>query len=516
MGSSLSCVNAPHESEYEEEPWGKPKKRGDTLREAERLFRKANPDYNTTEQLDHLRAVDYPTLDKDGHVYLDYTGSGLYAESQLRKHSELLRRNVFGNPHSLNPTSSAITALGEEARNMVLRFFKASPDEYDVIFTPNASHALKLVAESYPFTSNSEVLLLSDNHNSVHGIREFARVKGAAISYVPVLMPDLRADEVMISMALNKKPSERNDAFRLFAYPAQSNFTGVQHPLEWIAKAQSQGWHVLLDAAAFVPTNQLDLSRWHPDFVPVSFYKMFGYPTGAGCLIVRKAALSLMNRPWFAGGTVWGASVVADDHVLLEGHEAFEDGTINFLNLPAVHIGLNHLKSIGMETIHERVSCLTDWLLKTLFSLHHANGNPLLIIYGPPDIRQRGGTISFNFLTPKGNVVDERIVETRASAIRISLRTGCFCNSGPAEAAWNLSKEALHRAFNAKNAEKEYGREIMKEDFIKEIGMPSGGAVRISVGLMSNFVDAYRFVEFARTFLDNFPSHDGLMPRQGC
>jgi len=47
----------------------------------------------------------------------------------------------------------------------------------------------------------------------------------------------------------------------LFAYPAQSNFSGVQHPLEWISQAQTMGWDVLLDAAAFVPTNRLDLSK---------------------------------------------------------------------------------------------------------------------------------------------------------------------------------------------------------------------------------------------------------------
>ena len=80
-------------------------------------------------------------------------------------------------------------------------------------------------------------------------------------------------------------------AHSLFAYPAQSNFTGVQHPLEWIAQAQARGWDVLLDAAAFAPTNRLDLGRWQPDFVAISFYKIFGYPTGIGCLLARKAAL---------------------------------------------------------------------------------------------------------------------------------------------------------------------------------------------------------------------------------
>ena len=90
--------------------------------------------------------------------------------------------------------------------------------------------------------------------------------------------PDLRIDEDACAHLATARPARHN----LFAYPAQSNFSGVQHPLDWIAQAQAHGWDVLLDAAAFVPTNQLDLSRWQPDFVPLSFYKMFGYPTGVG------------------------------------------------------------------------------------------------------------------------------------------------------------------------------------------------------------------------------------------
>jgi DNA-directed RNA polymerase specialized sigma24 family protein len=46
----------------------------------------------------------------------------------------------------------------------------------------------------------------------------------------------------------------------LFAYPAQSNFSGVQHPLSWVCQAQGAGYDVLLDAAAFVPANRLDLA----------------------------------------------------------------------------------------------------------------------------------------------------------------------------------------------------------------------------------------------------------------
>ena len=95
---------------------------------------------------------------------------------------------------------------------------------------------------------------------------------------------------------------------------------------------------MLLDAASFVPSNRLDLSRCHPDFVSISFYKIFGYPTGLGCLLVRKTALRKLRRPWYAGGTITFSSVVANDHYLTPGPAGFEDGTVNYLSLPAVEI----------------------------------------------------------------------------------------------------------------------------------------------------------------------------------
>jgi len=264
------------------------------------IFRSASPRYVETAQLDELRASDYSRLDAAGHVYLDYTGGSLYAERQVRLHQQMLLRGVYGNPHSANPASALTTHLVAQCRARVLRYFNASPEEYEAIFTPNASGALKLVGESYPFKHGDRFLLTFDNHNSVNGIREFDRAHGAMTTYIPVTLPELRVDESRLDDYLSlAKPGQNN----LFAYPAQSNFSGVQHPLSWIERAHAHGWDVLLDAAAFAPTNRLDLSRCRPDYVALSFYKLFGYPTGVGVLIARRDALAKLHRPWFAGGS---------------------------------------------------------------------------------------------------------------------------------------------------------------------------------------------------------------------
>jgi molybdenum cofactor sulfurtransferase len=101
----------------------------DSLASAEAAFRREHPRYDDTAVLEDLRRTDFARLDRGRHVYLDYTGAGLYAESQLSEHFKLLRENVFGNPHSINATSAASTELLERARGRVLEFFRASPEE---------------------------------------------------------------------------------------------------------------------------------------------------------------------------------------------------------------------------------------------------------------------------------------------------------------------------------------------------------------------------------------------------
>jgi len=488
-------------------------------------FAAAYPGYRSTALLDRLRATEYSYLDAGGHVYLDYTGAGLPARAQLAAHAERIRGSCFGNPHSDSPASAASTELVERARFAVLAHFNASAQEYAVIFTPNATGACRLVAEAYPFGPRARLVLTQDNHNSVNGIREFARARGAITRYVPFTSPDLRVDDDAIRQALARPALGRaGAAWRaarsgtapragrhrgLLAYPAQSNFSGVQHPLSWIQTAHEHGYDVLLDAAAYVPASRLDLAVVKPDFVPVSWYKVFGYPTGVGCLIARREALGRLRRPWFAGGSVYLASVQADWHTPAAGEARFEDGTVSFLQIPDVESGLSWINGIGIDRIQQRVTCLTGWLLDRLAALRHGNSEPMARIYGPAGTRDRGGTVAFNLLDPAGRVVDERAVARDTAAAGISIRTGCFCNPGAGEGAFNVTRAHWRAARRA--------RARTLDQYVDLLGLPSGGALRASVGLASDVDDVERFLAFVEmTYRDRVVATGGLAPRRGC
>ncbi|KAG8420311.1 hypothetical protein J3459_011216 [Metarhizium acridum] len=474
------------------------------------------PEYSRTCKLDTLRATEYGYLDEQDHIYLDYTGAGLAARTQFQAHKSRLDGATFGNPHSENPTSRAATDLVERARRRVLLHLNASPEDYQVIFTSNATGAAKLVGEAYPFAKSSRLVLTSDNHNSLNGLREYARRAGAKKTrYVPMRPKDLRIDTEAVIKTLGRprpwplgRPSKRQRK-GLFAYPAQSNFSGVRHPLSWIKLAQDLGYDVLLDAAAYLPTSQLDLSTVNPSFVIVSWYKVFGFPTGVGCLVARRDALARLARPYFAGGTVQAATVAIPWHTLVSGEGAFEDGTVNYLSIPDVHVGLDWVSTVGMDMVATRVRCLTGWFIDRLLKLRHSNGSPMIVLYGPADAESRGGTVAFNFVDARGKVVDERLVAQESSRAHISLRTGCFCNPGAGEAVFGISARTLKPLVRQKGG--------TFDDFLRIAHLPTGGAIRVSFGIASTCGDVDYFIAFAtKTYKDRVTSTEGLAPRPGC
>lgn len=90
----------------------------------------------------------------------------------------------------------------------------------------------------------------------------------------------------------------------LFALTGQSNISNAKNPLELLHVAAALGFHTIVDAAALAPTSRISLARYPADAMAVSFYKMFGYPTGVGALVAKNSFLRALRRPWFAGGTV--------------------------------------------------------------------------------------------------------------------------------------------------------------------------------------------------------------------
>jgi molybdenum cofactor sulfurtransferase len=450
-------------------------------------------DYGYSGLLNDIRANDMHHL--NASVYLDYTGSGLYRSSQLRQVLELYENNLFANPHSLSPASSYTTELVEEAREQVLHFLGTSSAKYTLIFTASATASLRLLAESFPWSKDSLYLYTRDNHNSVLGIRGWARHYGARFQTV---------DAEELEGVGRRKPAGTETVSHLFAFPPEENFAGRKYPLDWVKKFQLTDfpkkfapggtWYVLLDAAALLSTNPLNLTKYPADFVVMSFYKIFGFPN-LGALAVRNEVVPHLRKMGFSGGTVVMATC-GKDFALLQprGCSRFEDGTVPFLSIAAIQEGLRAIGELGIQNISRHVWAVTREVYLRLSRLRHANGRPVLRIYGDharDDRDTQGSIVTFNFMDDKGGFIGYNEVMKASRAEQINIRVGCFCNPGACTRANNLNDDQVESYYNKKTS---------CHDSIDIIDGVPLGAVRISVGAYTTMEDIDIFVKFVNKY----------------
>ncbi|KAF8324448.1 pyridoxal phosphate-dependent transferase [Cantharellus anzutake] len=489
-----------------------------SYKSAKRLFVMAHPEWRASKPVDLLRKREYARLN-DAGTYLDYTGASLYPKSLVENHARLMKRAVFGNPHSASPSSEMSSRLASEARLAVLSFFDADPNEYTVIFTSNASNALRIVGESYPyFPDHSHLILPLDAHNSVNGLREYAFAGGAHVSYTP-LFGDIAQTLAALPRLTSPNPG-------LFALTGQSNVSGYKYDLEILNLVKKlYGFDTLLDAAALAPTTRISLRSLgnSVDAMAISLYKMIGYPTGVGALVARSTFLTKLKKRWFSGGSVRIVQVPGIGRLLHDHHERWEDGTINFLSLSAVKPALDLLNSYSVY-LPSRLALLMHFTLSYLDSLRHTNGKPIVRIHSPtPAIKAKsisgspnsyspqthGAMVSFSLLNSTGDRVPPHRVEREAGKAGIHIRSGCMCNPGASAELLGVTNEVanfkLEESQSTLNNERDSPHTTIRaysdpinenlERFIEEEGI-----LRISFGLASTLKDAWMFIQFVKKY----------------
>jgi len=406
-------------------------------------------------------------------IYFDNASSRLYSDSLIPNIIDInlnkdwnisFNDKLYSNPHSLNNTSLETTNKVNEVRNKVLKYVNASPEIYECIFTSGTTHSLKIIGEYFDWSPNNKFIYTLDNHTSVIGIREYALKNGSTIEVID--FEDNKIENINSFFDVNsrnkKKISDIIDAIdvsnntdnniNLFVMPAESNFSGKLYDRELINEVRNKYGDTIFiyDVAKYISTNRVDMSDNLIDIIPISFYKIFGFPTGLGALIIKKSVAKYLKKTYYGGGSILINSAYNNYHEKNTNFvEKYEDGSPNYINI----IYLDKFLDKSMDYV--KTKNITFYFFEKIRELIHNNGQKVFQIY---DInleynfedfcKKHGSIITFNLLNCEGNFIGYRNVELLLNSNNIAVRTGCLCNSGSCMKNLKISPELLKHYFS--------------------------------------------------------------------
>jgi len=352
---------------------------------------------------------DFPILERQVYgkplVYLDNAATSQKPRQvidALVDYYENYNANIHRAVHCLGEEA---TAAYEEARAKVAKFINA-PSPESIIFTRNTTEAINLVAYTWGRANvreGDEILLTQmEHHSNLIPWRRLAAEKGASVRYIELTDSQ--------TLALDGLENLFDARTRIAAMPHVSNSLGTINPVEKIAaEARRNGTLFLVDGAQGAPHLPVDVQAIGCDFYAFSAHKMLG-PTGVGVLYGRPELLEEMEP--FLGGGEMIRKVTYEGATWNDLPWKFEAGTPNIADVIAFGAAIDYLDHLGMENVREHEVEITDYALTRLSQLEG------IVMYGPPDPRERGGVVSFNFgdLHPHdiGTVLDHHGVAIRA------------------------------------------------------------------------------------------------------
>jgi molybdenum cofactor sulfurtransferase len=377
----------------------------------------------------------------------------------------------MNNPHSEQEDSKSLLLI-EESIELILSIFDTSTRYYSLIFTLNTSHACQLLSTLFPFSSQSEYAYMIDSHNSLIGIRQQVKLKQGSFSVIdyPLHIYHQQTDDNWAFRCAGRSLSSSIDMesnssyYSLFATPAENNFNGLRPPLENLLKpfidsrekqlnhfpipvhrppSETCHWLTLVDCAKYLSTKSFSLATYPVDFVVLSFYKIFGYPTGLGALIIRNESLKFLNQnAYFGGGSVQYISPCDDSHVEYKsGINGFIYGTIPFTTILSLSYGFQLITSrLSYQSISLHTQWLIDYCRNEMLKLKYSNEQNLCLFYdNKNEILKKNGysygaILNFNLYNYDGQFLSCRLIQRIANDHQIILRVGTFCTPGASQA----------------------------------------------------------------------------------
>lgn len=337
-------------------------------------------------------------------VYLDNAATTHKPNSVIEAVSKYYE-NSNANPHrGAHILSVRATEAYEEAREKVKRFINAKSSR-EIIFTKNATEALNLIAYSYGMNfikaEDEIVISIAEHHSNLIPWQQVARAKGAILKYMYVDKEGRIPEEEYKSKITEKT--------KIVSVAHISNSLGVINPIENIINyAHEKGAVAIVDGAQSVPHLKEDVQKLDADFLVFSGHKMLA-PMGIGVLYGKERILEKMP-PFLYGGDMI-EYVFEQEASFAELPFKFEAGTQHVEGAVGLSKAIDYIENIGYDFIEKVEKELTFYALEKMREI------PYVTIYGPSEMKDRSGVISFNIEGVHPHDVAS-IVDTYGVAIR--------------------------------------------------------------------------------------------------
>jgi cysteine desulfurase/selenocysteine lyase len=331
---------------------------------------------------------DFPILAPPGGVYFDNACMTLKPEPVIKAIEEYYRRYPACAERSNHKLGEKVNQKITEARKIVADFINAEPEE--IIFTRNTTEGINLIAKSFDFKKNDEILISDKEHNS--NLIPWQILKEEKGIELGVILSN--EDNTFNPEELGKR---LNPKVKLVSIVFVSNLDGVINPIKDITSTvHRNGSLVLVDAAQAAGHLKIDVRSLDCDFLAFSGHKVLG-PTGTGVLYVKKKLMEELKPFIVGGGTVEDSTY--EDHKFLKGPERFEGGLQNYSGIIGLGEAIKYLKNIGWENIKQQ-----EYKLNKIITEGIKNLSGIKII-GPENPEGRGSIV--NFYLPTNDIGGE-------------------------------------------------------------------------------------------------------------
>ena len=352
---------------------------------------------------------DFPILNRKVHekalVYLDNAATSQKPRQVIDALVNYYSRYNANIHRGLHQLAEEATTAYEAVRGQTARFINA-PSARSVVFTRNATEAINLIANAWGrahLKKGDEILLTEmEHHSNLVPWQLIAGETGAILTFIKIT-DDGRLDLKSFDKLLSSRT-------KIVSLTLMSNVLGTINPVQQIAEAAHRKKAlVVVDGAQGVPHLPVNVQELGCDVLAFSSHKMLG-PTGVGVLWAKEELLESM--PPFLGGGEMISDVQLTSSTWNEIPWKFEAGTPNIADVIAFGEALKYLERIGMDRVRAHEVELTAYALERLSTIKG------ITLYGPTDLAQRGGAVSFNLdgLHPHdvGQVLDAEGVAIRA------------------------------------------------------------------------------------------------------